>query len=323
MARHANVGVGTVSRVLNDSPLVSDETRRRVRRTIDELGYRRSAAARNLSLGRTQTIGVVSPFVTSASVHERVRGAIERLRDEGDYDLLLFDATTPAQRADAFSDFVRSDRVDGLLVISLELTDPEVEQLERSRLPVVLVDTRHPTLPSVAIDNLHGGALAAEHLLARGHRRIGFVGDAASPLGFSSSEDRRRGLRRRLSQAGIPPDRALDALGQPDRAAAQALALGLLGAPDRPTAIFAASDVQAMGVLQAARRLGLRVPDDVAVIGFDDLEVADVLELTTVRQPLRDTGVRGTQLLLHALRGHWPGPVAEVVPVTVVARRTT
>ena len=203
VARHAKVGVGTVSRVLNDSPLVSEETRRRVQCTIEELGYRRSATARALSLGRTQTVGVVLPFVTSLSVHERLRGVIERLADEGDYDLLLFDATTVKQRADAFSEFARKDRVDGVLIVSLQPSDDEVAQLQREGLPAVLVDARHPALPSVAIDNVHGGALAAEHLLERGHVRVGFIGDAPSPLGFSSSELRCRGFERRLAQAGI------------------------------------------------------------------------------------------------------------------------
>lgn len=195
VARHARVGVGTVSRVLNDSPLVSDDARTRVRRTIDDLGYRPSSTARSLSLGRTQTIGVVVPFFTSGSVLERLRGVVERLRQWGEYDLLLFDVETVAQRADAFRDFARGDRVDGLLVVSLPLTDDEVAGLRREGLPVVLVDVGHPALPHVAIDDVRGGELATEHLLGKGHERIGFVGDEPSPFGFTASELRRRGLR--------------------------------------------------------------------------------------------------------------------------------
>ncbi len=322
VARHAKVGVGTVSRVLNDSPLVSEETRRRVQCTIEELGYRRSATARALSLGRTQTVGVVLPFVTSLSVHERLRGVIERLAHAGDYDLLLFDATTAKQRADAFSEFARKDRVDGVLIVSLQPSNDEVSQLQREGLPAVLVDARHPALPSIAIDNVHGGELAAEHLLERGHVRVGFIGDAPSPLGFSSSELRCRGFERRLAEAGIEHRAAL-ALGEHGRTEARSLAATLLGGDQAPTAIFAASDLQAMGVLEAARSLGLRVPDDVAVIGFDDIEVASVLQLTTVRQPLRETGLRGITLLLEMLRGELPGPTVELAPLAVVARGTT
>jgi DNA-binding LacI/PurR family transcriptional regulator len=323
VARHADVGVGTVSRVLNDSPRVSADARRRVRLTIDELGYRRSSTARSLSLGRTQTIGVVVPFFTSGSVLERLRGVVERLRQWDNYDLLLFDVETVAQRADAFRNFARGDRVDGLLIMSLTLSDSEVDGMKREGLPVVLVDATHPALPRVVIDDVLGGELAAGHLLAKGHTRIGFVGDAPSPFGFTSSEQRRHGMRRALRQAGIKPQRTLERLGLHGREEARELAVKLFALKDRPTAIFAASDVQAMGVLEAARGAGLRVPQDLAVIGFDDIEVAATLELTTVRQPLRQTGARGAELLLSSIEGATLSPVAEVAPLAVIERRTT
>lgn len=322
VARHANVGVGTVSRVLNDSPRVSEEARSRVSRTIEKLGYRRSPAARSLSGGRTQTIGVVAPFFTSGSVLERLRGVIGRLHQWGDYDLLLFDVETRGQRADAFRDFARASRVDGLIIISLRPSDAEVEMLRREHLPVVLIDVGHPALPRVVIDDAHGGALAAQHLLAKGHTRIGFVGDAASPLGFTSSEQRRRGMRRALRDAGIKPSGRLEQRGPHGRVEAQAMAKRLLALDHPPSAIFAASDEQAMGVLEAARELGLRVPDDLAVIGFDDIDVAAVLELTTVRQPLRDTGIRGAELLLSAIEGVELDPHEELAPLVVIERRT-
>jgi DNA-binding LacI/PurR family transcriptional regulator len=323
VARHAKVGVGTVSRVLNDSPLVSANARARVGRTIDELGYRRSLTARNLSLGRTQTIGVVVPFFTSGSMLERLRGIVERLREQDGYDLLLFDIETLAQRADAFRSFARRDRVDGLLIISLRLSDSEVEGLRRESLPVVLVDVSHPELPHVVIDDVHGGELAVEHLLSKGHTRIGFVGDEPSPFGFTSSEQRRRGLRRALRRAGIKAQASLERRGPHSRESARELAGRLLSMEDRPTAIFAASDLQAMGVLEAARAAGLRVPRDLAVIGFDDIEAAAALGLTTVRQPLRETGSRGAELLLSAVEGADIERVQELVPITVVERRTT
>lgn len=322
VARHANVGVGTVSRVLNDSPLVSDDARRRVRSTIDELGYRPSSTARRLSLGRTQMIGVVAPFFTTRSVVERLRGVVERLRDRGEYDLLLFDVETLEQRADAFEDFAARDRVDGLLIVSLRPSDEEVARLQREGLPVVLIDVAHRALPRVVIDDVLGGQLATEYLLAKGHRRIGFVGDAPSPFGFTSSELRRRGMRETLRRAGIKLAAALQQRGPHGREEARAMAGRLLAMDDPPTAIFAASDVQAMGVLQAAEALGARVPDDLAVIGFDDVEEAAVLGLTTVRQPLRETGARGVDLLLSAIEGREMIPVEELAPLAVIERRT-
>jgi DNA-binding LacI/PurR family transcriptional regulator len=322
VARHANVGVGTVSRVLNDSPLVSDKARGRVRKTIDELGYRPSSTARRLSLGRTQMIGVVAPFFTTRSVVERLRGVVERLRDRGDYDLLLFDVETLEQRADAFEDFAARDRVDGLLIVSLRPSDDEVARMRREGLPVVLIDVTHRELPRVVIDDVLGGQMATEYLLAKGHKRIGFVGDAPTPFGFASSELRCHGMRVALRNAGIKPVAALQKRASHGREEAIELARKLLAMKEPPTAIFAASDVQAMGVLQAAEALGVRVPEDLAVIGFDDVEEAAVLGLTTVRQPLRETGARGVELLLSAIEGREVAPVEELAPLAVIERRT-
>jgi DNA-binding LacI/PurR family transcriptional regulator len=322
VARHAGVSVATVSRVLNDVPVVRAEMRDRVRAAIGELGYRPSSTARSLSLGGAPTIGVVAPFFTSPSVVERLRGVVERVGERG-YDLMLYDIETPAQRVDAFREFARHARVDGLLVLSLPLRADEVAALRGENLPVVLVDAEHHGVAHVATDDIRGGELAAEHLVARGHRRIGFVGDvAANPFGFTSSERRRRGLRVALERAGIVPDTAFERFGRHHRADARALAMDLLRGADRPTAVFAASDTQAIGVLEAARGLGLRVPEDVAVIGFDDIEAASLLELTTVRQPLRQSGARGADLLLAAIEGAASAP-APLDPLTVIQRRTT
>ncbi len=323
VARHARVGVGTVSRVLNDSPQVSADARQRVRGAIDELGYRPSSTARSLSLGRTQTIGVVAPFFTSGSVLERLRGVVERLRQGGEYDLLLFDVETPKQRADAFRDFARSDRVDGLLIVSLRPSDAEVASLEQENLAAVLVDVSHPSLPSVVINDVRGGEIATEHLLSKGHTRVGFVGDAPTPFGFTSSEARRRGMGRALRRAGIKPVSALQQRGPHGREEAREMAGRLLSLAEPPTAIFAASDAQAMGVLEAARAHGLRVPTDLAVVGFDDIEMASVLELTTVRQPLHETGSRAAELLLSILTGVSRPPLEELAALELIERRTT
>jgi LacI family transcriptional regulator/LacI family repressor for deo operon, udp, cdd, tsx, nupC, and nupG len=323
VARRAGVSVATVSRVLNGTAAVTPEAGGRVRRAIEELDYHRSSAARSLSLGRSQAIGVVAPFFTTPSVVERLRGVVERLARQG-YDLLLFDVEVPEQRSDAFSDFARRDRVDGLLVISLPLSDQEVESLLRGELPVVLVDAAYPELPHVVIDDVHGGQLAAEHLLAKGHRRIGFVGDDPdNPFGFTSSEDRRRGFRRALTEAGIEPEPGLERRGPHGRDEARTLAEALLRSYDPPSAIFAASDVQAIGVLQAAQSIGLGVPQDLAIIGFDDIDMADVLGLTTVRQPLRESGARGVELLLTQVEGADLETVEELEALVVIERGTT
>jgi DNA-binding LacI/PurR family transcriptional regulator len=320
VARHAGVSVATVSRVLNASPLVVEPTRERVQAAVDELGYRPNATARNLSIGRAAAIGVVVPFLTTPSVVERVRGVVERLGPDG-HDLLLFDVEAPQQRAEAMRNLARRDRVAGLLVISLPVHGYEIDAFERDELPAVLVDVAHPRLPRVVIDNVQGGELAAAHLLARGHRRIGFIGDhPTNEYGFTSSEDRRLGFRARLGHAGVEPT---ERCGSHGREEAAALAASLLALPDPPSAIFAASDLQAIGVLKAAEKLGARVPEDLAVIGFDDIDLAEIVGLTTIRQPLREGGALAADLLLAAIEHGVNEPVEELQELTVVERRTT
>jgi DNA-binding LacI/PurR family transcriptional regulator len=322
VARLAQVGVGTVSRVLNASPLVKPDKRARVLAAIEELGFRRNPMARNLSVGRAHAIGVVAPFFATPSSMERLRGVAECLSARG-YGLLIADVEAPAQRERAFAGVTHAS-VDGVIVISMPLSDDEARALERTSRPVVLIDVADRGLPDVSIDDVYGGRLATDHLLGKGHRRIGFVGDVVpSPFGFTSSERRRNGYREALAAAGIEPDARLERHGGHQREDARALATPLLSLPDRPTAIFAASDVQAIGVLEAAAAAGLRVPGDLAVIGFDDIELADVVGLTTVRQPLRQSGIRGAELLLAAIEPGEPRPSGALDPLAVIQRATT
>jgi DNA-binding LacI/PurR family transcriptional regulator len=320
------VSVATVSRVINNSPLVVEPTRARVQAAVDALGYRLNATARNLSIGRAMAIGVVVPFFTAPSVIERLRGVVERLGrgERREYDLMLFDVEAPEQRDGVLRDLARRDRVAGLLIISLPISDAEVAALERDGMPAVLVDTFHARLPRVVIDNVGGGALAARHLLARGHRRIGFVGDhRTNPYGFTSSEDRRHGFVGALAEAGVEHHPELERFGPHGREEAGQLTEALLALPDPPSAIFAASDLQAIGALKAAERVGARVPEDVAVIGFDDIDMAEIVGLTTIRQPLREGGARAADLLLAAIEHGKGEPMEELQTLSVVERRTT
>jgi DNA-binding LacI/PurR family transcriptional regulator len=325
VAERAGVGIGTVSRVLNDSPGVAQATRVRVRAVMQELGYRPSPTARNLSLGRTQTLGVIAPFFTSPSVVERLRG-IDDVVGGSAYDLTLFNIETLDQRRAALRRFARRDRVDGVIVISMPLNPGEVRALHRDRVPTVLIDVAHALLPNVAIDDVAGGAMAARHLLKAGHRQIAFVGDVEdNPFAFASSQRRLDGLRRELLEAGVTLPASYVRRGPFGRESALELTRELLALRRRPTAIFAASDVQAFGVLDAAARAGLAVPGDLSVIGFDDIELAAAIGLTTVRQPLRESGRVGARLLLRALDGEdqpTPGPSPRLPELEIVVRRT-
>ena len=316
VAALAGVGVGTVSRVLNDSGAGRAATRRRVEEAIDALGYEPSAAARALSTGRTMSLGVVAPFLTERSVVERLRGVARRVTDAG-YRLVLLDVERPEALDDAVGAFAVNGRVDGLLVISLALpSEPRA-----GAVPTVLVDRRSDTLPSVHIDDEAGGRLATEHLLALGHTRVAFVGDTEeNPFGFDSSARRRAGYEAALRDAGLAVDRALVRTAPHGRDAARAMARELLALAEPPTALFAASDDQALGVLEAAEAAGVAVPERLSVVGFDDIEVARYAGLTTVAQPLEQSG-RGVDLLLDALAGG--SPRSEQLDCELVVRGTT
>ncbi len=326
VAARAGVGVGTVSRVLNGRANVRPVTRAKVQEAIDALKYRPSPIARNLSLRRTHVIGVVVPFFTSYSAVERVRGVASVLA-RSPYDLMLFDIEAEDRREHAFRLFDRGDRSDGLLLVSLVPPEDEVERLRAARLPCVLVDAPHADFPSIVIDDVRGGELATSHLIELGHRRIAFVGDKPpDPYRFASSRDRTLGYERALARAGIELRQEYVREGTQSHQVARGIAIDLLRLPQRPTAVFAASDAQALGVLEAARILDIRVPDELSVVGFDDVEVADLVGLTTVRQPLFESGRRGAELLLQLLAagtGRPVEPVVEQLSVEVVARSTT
>jgi LacI family transcriptional regulator len=322
VATQAGVGASTVSRVLNGGQ-VSGNARARVRAAMDELGYRPRASARALVTGSTGTLGLVIPFFTHPSAIERLRGVLAAL-DATDYELVVCNVATPAQRDEYLGRRAPLDRSDGLLITSLAPSDDEAETLLRAGAPVVLLDAFHPMLPSLVADDVAGGMLATRHLIELGHERIAFVGDRPDPgFGFVAGERRREGYRRVLEEADIPAGPELEREGPYGRLEAHRLTRELLSLPEPPTAIFAASDTQALGVLEAAGDEGFAVPGDLSVVGFDDLEVAPYVGLTTVHQPLEDSGRRAVERLVAALRGEDGRPREERLELRLVVRRTT
>lgn len=325
VARRAGVGLGTVSRVLNNSPLVSPATRKRVLDVISELQYTPNQIARSFSLGRTLTISSIAPYFTRPSVVERLRGIEATLAGSG-YNLVVFNVETVERRAACLRDVPRRDRSDGVLIISLAPRPEEVDSLLESGVPVALIDTFAAGLPGVLIDDIAGGALATRYLIELGHRRIGFIGDSIEEVrafNFTSSRDRFAGYQNALADFGIPRRPEYERHGGHGRAEARLMAHELLQLSEPPSAIFAASDTQAMGALEAARDLGLQVPGELSVIGFDDIDVAEYLSLSTVRQPLFESGVRGVSLLIALLTGSSPATLHEYLPFELIPRGTT
>jgi len=335
VARQAGVSPGTVSRAINNSPLVNDETRQRIMDVVEELNYRPNIAARRLSLGKTLTIAVIVPFFTRPSVTERLRGVVSSL-SETEYDLMIHNVETPEQRAHSFRTIPYRESADGVLIISLSPTDEEAEMLSKTSIPVVLIDADHPDLTRlhrVTVDDVAGGRVATEYLLALGHRRIGFIGDntgdaicdeETNPLRFTSSFERHQGYEEALRRAGVSPRPDYYGTDRHGRHQAARVAHQMLRLAEPPTAILAASDTQAVGVLEAARDLKVSIPEELSVVGYDDVEIADILGLTTMRQPLFQSGERGVELLLGKLnQGPEMAPVSESLPTELIVRNTT
>jgi len=326
VAREAGVSVATASRVLNGKDLVKPLTRDRILAVMAELGFSPSPAARRLSLGRTLTIGVVVSFLTRPQAAERLRGVDVVLADS-EFDLVIYNVESVQKRDHYLGTLARSQRADGLLVMSLPPSPEASAVLIGSPVPVVFIDVHTPSverLPRVIGDDVAGGAMAARHLLDLGHRAIAFIGDAlADPFGFTSSRDRERGFRDELGRAGVEiPDRWVGH-GAHGRYEARDLARRMLDGERRPTAIFTASDTQALGVIAAAREIGLHVPDDLSVIGYDDIEAADYVGLTTVRQQLFESGRRGAEILLAEIDHRTEGPAIAQLDPELVVRVTT
>ena len=301
VATHAGVSKATASRVFNGSARVESTTRRRVLDAMAALEYTPSDAARRLSLGRTLTISVVTSFLTRPQAAERLRG-VDAVLSDSEFDLVIYNVETVEKRDQYLQSLALAQRTDGLLVISLPLRPEDVIRLSSAAIPVVVVDAHGPAvegLPHVVGDDIAGGELATRHLLELGHRAVAFLGDQfENPFGFTSSRHRFMGYERALVGAGLAVPADLVALGAHSRYEARELAARMLATPERPTAVFAASDTQALGVMSAAHDAGIHVPDDLSVIGYDDIEMADYIGLTTIRQQLFESGRRGAELLL-------------------------
>jgi len=324
VARDVGMSTATVSRALRGLPGVTDETRARVMETAQRLGYVASPSASGLASGHTRTVAVVVPFVTQWFFAAVVQGAEELLRERG-YDLLLYNlAGDPSARHRVFDTNLLTKRVDAVLVLGLKPSADELARLERLGHPVTIVGADVPGWATVRIDDEQAARTATQHLVDLGHERIAYIGgDEDGALDFTAPHARMTGYRTTLAEAGIAIDPTLELHGGFTVTGGRRAATDLLGRPERPTAIFAASDEMAIGVLRAAREGGLRVPEDVSVVGIDDHEMAAFFDLTTVAQPVHEQGRVAAQQVLAALGSDGWRPEQVILPTRLVVRRTT
>jgi LacI family repressor for deo operon, udp, cdd, tsx, nupC, and nupG len=324
VAREVEMSTATVSRALRGLPGVSDQTRVRVSEAARRLGYVPSPSAAGLATGQTRTVAMIVPFVSRWFFATVVQGAEEVLRERG-YDLLLYNLAGDASaRHRVFETSLLTKRVDAVLVLSLKPTDDELARLEKLGRPVTIVGADVPGWATVRIDDEHAARTATRHLLDLGHRRIGYVGGSVDGvLDFTAPAARLAGYRATLAEAGVAHDPSLEVDGEFTIAGGVRAGPRLLDRPDRPTAVFAASDEMGIGILRSARELGLRVPEDVAVIGIDDHEMADFFGLSTVAQPVHEQGRVAAQQVLAALGSDNWAPEQALLPTRLVVRRTT
>lgn len=320
VALHAGVSPSTVSRILNGTAVVSDDKRAAVDQAIATLGFVPNPVARGLAGGRTLSIGVISQAIDSPFYGAALRG-IERELAPAGYSPLFMSGHWHAEEEARCIDVLRSRRVDGLIVLTGRLTDSALRSLARTQ-PVVVTgrSLKAPHLVSLDFDNREGARQATQHLLDLGHRRIAFIGgDPQHP----DAVERQHGYRAALETAGLRLDPALLLAGDFTEGSGLQAIERLLAARTRFTAVFAANDQMACGAALGLHRHGLRVPDDVSLVGFDDVasSVYMVPPLTTVHNPIQEIGQLAARAMLDLLSGERPQP--EVPPPTLVVREST
>ena len=326
VAARAGVSVATVSRALRSLPNVAPSTRARVLAAAEALEYVVDPNASRLAAGETRAIGMVVPLFTQWFFTQCVAGAEAVLTAAG-YDVLLYNVSGPDTRARFLDDMPFRKRVDGIIVIDLPLSEPELERLGGAGVPVVTVGLPTQRFSSVTINNVAAAETACEHLLDLGHEKIGLISNLADdPMHFTAPLERRQGYQARLEARGITVRPELDVAGNFSlQGGAEAMST-LLDLDDPPTAVFAESDEMAIGALKTLKDRGITVPEEVSVIGFDDHDIAEYVGLTTVFQPVVAQGEVAADLLLDQMRpdGVATGdPTPVVMPTRLVVRSTT
>ncbi|MFW0786347.1 LacI family DNA-binding transcriptional regulator [Gordonia sp. CPCC 206044] len=324
VARRAGVSQSTVSRALRGDPRVIQKTRDEIQALAKEMGYVPHVTARSLITRRSSSIAVVSGDLRNPSYPTLVNTLQDRFARDDYRVLLMSDRTEGTLEADIRA--LRGGLVDGVVFISARLDSPIVSEMIDWNIPLVILNRdvdggEAGRVDRVTSDNLGGGRLVAEHLLDMGHTRIGFI---TGPLANSSVKLREQGFRDALTREGVPLDEELVYRAAVDAKTGLEGGIHLLGLPDRPSAIFCITDYVAFGTLDATKRLGLGVPDDVSVVGYNDLDISgwSILDLTTVRQPLEDMALAAAELLLARIDGAAGTPVHRQFGVEWVQRGT-
>lgn len=324
VASRASVSISTVSRVLNTPAMVRPGTRTRVEEAIRQLHYRPNRVARRLRSqdGRAHLLGLIIPDIQNMFFSHIVRGVEDGARAH-DYAVILCNSDEDLDREQFYLDILRAESADGVILPPIRGDERTARRLAELDLPVVCIDRRlaRTSVDTVVVENREGARAAIHHLVGLGHRRIGVI---IGPLNLSTSVERLAGYRQALEEAGIPPDDTLIGSGGPRRKDGRRIAAALLEARPRATALFAGNALLTLGALEALRERGLRIPEDVAIVGYDDEPWASLLDppLTTVRQPSYEIGRRATELLFQRIEATNRSPALVVLEPQLIVRRS-
>jgi len=325
VAQKAGVGIGTVSRVINNNPRLTEKTRQKVQKAIEDLNYQPQTAAQNLARRKTNTIGCIIPFFTGHFFIQLLRG-IQQKTTAFENDLILYSVDSSNRKEIFLQRVLKERRVDGLLIVSLEIADEYVTRLQNQEVPIVLVDGFHPMIDSIKVDNVHGAFLATKHLIELGYTPIAMIDGQLKSV---PARLRLEGYKKALLESNLSFEKkyfiACDFLQEADgfnKEAGHAAMRRLLALEERPRAVFVSSDIQAIGAMEAIRESGLRGPEDIAIIGFDDIELAQYVGLTTVRQPTKEMGELAVERLISKINDEDTSDFKHRFDTKIIVRQT-
>jgi len=326
VAKRAGVGIGTVSRAINNSPNINPTTKERILKIAEELNYQPHALAQGLARRKTFTIASVVPFFTNYFFMELLK-SIQKALTRYNYDLILYSVDRMNRQEESFKRVLTERRVDGVLILSLNLPDYYADRFLESNIPVVIVDNMIYKIDSIAIANREAAHTATQHLINLGHTRIGMINGHLSSF---PAILRLEGFKRALAENDIPfnderliiCDATKGEHGFNERAGYFAMKRMMELGRNMPTAIFVASDVQALGVMRAAKEAGIRIPDDIAIVGFDDIEVSEFVGLTTMHQPISHMGQLAVDRLVQRIDGEYNGAFHKELQAELIVRET-
>lgn len=324
VAKRAGVAISTVSRVLNQSPYVSDSTKSRVEKAISELYFYPQVNARNLARKEAQLISVAVPTFTTPFFNEVLKGVKDEIKTTG-LDFIIYNTGSDNPEAN-FSGFIEKGIPDAMIIFSIEITETIHKRLKDLPIPVILVGYEHPDYDYIYWDNYHGGFIAAEHLVKQGFTKIGMI----RPHSKSTiSDQRERGFRDALRENGVPMDEdylvsgiTRKHAGFSEEAGAEAINI-LLARNKMPQALFCSNDAQAIGAIHSLEEKGFSVPADVAVMGYDNIKISNYLNLSTVDQKMYEVGKASIKRLAERIKNLDLKPMQTLIKPELVVRKST